>query len=109
MPCAFSCAAIWSWNAIWMNSSFATVMINSFLNGSCGSCGVTQLTSSVVTGFVAQPASNAAALSSALDKAKRTILMTGTPSKLGTLEDAVADHGVENDIDVLRQCRIETL
>src|SRR5215831_14328409 len=66
-------------------------MISSFLYGAGGSCGVTQLTSSFVSGVVAQPATSAAV------------------SSATSLQDTIAHHGVENDVDVLRQCRTEVV
>src|SRR5215831_8565982 len=66
-------------------------MISSFLYGAGGSCGVTQLISSFVSGVVTQPAISAAA------------------SSATSLKDTIAHHGVENHLDVLHQCRTEVV
>src|SRR5215831_20788578 len=66
-------------------------MISSFLYGAGGSCGVTQLISSFVSGVVTQPAISAAA------------------SSATSLKDTIANHGIENHVDVLRQCRTEVV
>jgi hypothetical protein len=53
----------------------ATVMISNFLIGALDSSGAAQLASSVVTGFVEQPAIDAAAPSSAAQRVERTALL----------------------------------
>src|SRR4051812_25715614 len=85
-------------------------MISSFVSGVCASCGDTHVTSTLVSGTVVQPAMSAAAPSTTADKLERTALrMTNSFKRGRPLQDAILHHRVENDVDVLRQSRIEVV